>query len=394
MMSDVVLRRLIALAFTASGFSALAYQVAWQRVLTQAIGSDAVSVILIVTIFMASLGIGTEIARKLLARPNLHLASTYALIEVGIGLYGLISLPLLRVANGLWASYGWNSLIADSALNFILLAPPIIGMGMTTPLIVQLAKRRLDDLGRVTGLLYGLNILGAALGAIITGLVLIEAVGLQGTVIIAAAINLGIAAVLFMLLRGNSSQSVSQVSMSVVARIKWPYVVSAVLFGFGTLAIQIIMFRVLINYFTMATVVFPMVLGAYLLLMASGQALGGRLADRYHAHLPTLLCALFAMGSILVLLSLRFPPAWAALWGIPSFTTFNGSLIQSTHPHLIGDPNPWIVFAFSVVFMAAVVAWSALFPVMLRLVTVTVDQAGATFARLYALYTVGNVYPS
>ena len=169
-MNDRALRILIATAFTASGFSALANQVTWQRVLTQAIGSDAISTVLVVTIFMASLGIGSEIARKVLERSALNLAVTYALIEAAVGLYGLASIPILRSVNNWWAGLGPSSLLADSALNFVLLAPPVIGMGMTTPLIIQLAKRRLDDLGRVTGTLYGLNILGASIGAIFTGL--------------------------------------------------------------------------------------------------------------------------------------------------------------------------------------------------------------------------------
>lgn len=384
------LRIALAIAFTASGFSALAYQVAWQRVLTQAIGSDSVSTVLIVTIFMASLGIGSEIARKLLQRPGRNLAVTYALIEAAVGLYGLVSIPLLRGVNGWWATLGPSSLIADSAINFLLLAPPIIGMGMTTPLIVQLAQKRLEDLGSVTGTLYGLNIAGAGLGAVATGLVLIELIGLSGTTVVAAAINLAIAAALYGLLKGETS--VGKVDTTTHADlVRFGPAMAAVAFGFGTLAMQIALFRVLTNYFTMATIVFPIVLAAYLSLMAAGQAIGGRLADRYAAALPALIAALFAAGAALLLFALRFPPAWAASIGALSFTSFNGSLIQNDFPDLIGDPRPGVVLLFSLVFMMSVVAWSALFPVMLRLVTTASEGAGRSFARLYSLYTIGNV---
>jgi spermidine synthase len=59
---------LIAVAFAASGFSALAYQTAWQRVLTQVIGSDSISAVLTVVMFMIWLAVGSEVARRLLSR--------------------------------------------------------------------------------------------------------------------------------------------------------------------------------------------------------------------------------------------------------------------------------------------------------------------------------------
>lgn len=159
-MTSRTLRRLIAVAFTASGFSALAYQVAWQRVLTQVIGSDAISVVFVVTIFMICLGIGAELARRFLSKSHAPLALIYAAIEICVGLYGLLSIPLLRTANSWWATLGPSSVEMDAALNFLLLAPPVIGMGMTTPLIIHLARDRIDNLGRTVGWLYGLNILG------------------------------------------------------------------------------------------------------------------------------------------------------------------------------------------------------------------------------------------
>lgn len=389
-MDKLPIRRALGLAFTASGFSALAYQVAWQRALTQSIGSDAVSVVLVVTIFMACLGLGSELSRRFLRRSRANLAVTYATIEVAVGAYGLVSIPILRVVNAWSAGLGGDSIVFDTVINLAVLAPPVIGMGMTTPLIVQLAKRSLDDLGQVVGSFYGLNILGAAVGALMTGLVLIETVGLQGTTVIAGGINIAIGLGLGWLLRGSGAP-VTEGGAGSTGRISWPVALAAVAFGFGTLAIQISLFRILANYFTMATVVFPVVLCVYLLLMAAGQLVGGRLADRYPTKLPNVAAWLFAAGAALLLMVLRFPPAWAASIGALNFTTFNGALIYGTHPQLIGDPNPIAVFVFSSFLLLAVVPWAALFPVMLRHVTRRVEDAGQQFAWLYSLYTVGNV---
>jgi spermidine synthase len=165
---------------------------------------------------------------------------------------------------------------------------------------------------------------------------------------------------------------------------------ASIAFGFCTLALQIVFFRVLSNYFTMSTVVFPLVLGVYLLLMSAGQAVGGRLADRYPGKLSALIFSLFLVGALSLVFAMRFPTALAIAVGALRFTSFNGQLLDQ-HQNLLGDPNPVVVLAFSTVFMLGVVAWSALFPVMLRLVTLDIRHAGKQFAALYTFYTLGNV---
>lgn len=386
---------MFAVAFTLSGFSALAYQIAWQRVLTQVIGSDAVSVVLTVSLFMIWLGVGAELARRLLPRIRDRAGLTYAAIETVVGITGISSIPILRAANRLVASAGYESLFLDIVLNVLLLAVPVIGMGMTTPFIVEIAKHRLENLGRTIGRFYGLNILGAAMGALVTGLVLIEIAGLFGVTVIAAALNLVIGASVFFALRKSGIRTLrdtgSLSGTSAPAAVQWKFRIAAVMFGFGTIALQIIYFRILSNYFTLSVIVFPAVLCGYLALMASGQMVGGRLADRYPTKLPAVAAALFVAGSLCLLAAMRFPPAWAAELGVLTFTSFNGQLVSDTFPNLIGDPSPLLVLLFSLVFMIAVVFWTALFPLTLRLMTRDITHAGDRFATVYALYTIGNV---
>jgi spermidine synthase len=392
---------LFALAFTLSGFAALAYQIAWQRVLTQVIGSDAISAVLVVAVFMVWLGVGSEIARRLLPRVGNRAGEAYAVLETIIGIAGIASIPALRSANAWLAAAGGDWLVADVMLNLLLLAIPVIGMGMTTPLIVEVAKNQLSDLGRTVGRFYGLNILGAAVGALLTGLVLIELIGLSGVTILAACLNIGVGISVIMALKGReamqpaSSEAGRAQRMAAKATLSIPiaarYRLAAVMFGFGTLALQIVFFRVLSNYFTMSVIVFPAVLCAYLLLMSAGQIVGGRLADRFPGKLETVVAGLFAAGALTLLAALRFPPEWAARIGALAFTDFNGQLIRDLYPALIGDPVPHVVLLFSGMFMLAVLLWSALFPVMLRLVTRDISEAGAQFAGLYSLYTLGNV---
>ncbi|MDP1723744.1 MAG: hypothetical protein Q8L85_03490 [Alphaproteobacteria bacterium] len=379
-----------AIALFLSGCAALAYQVAWQRALTQIIGSDAISMVLVVTIFMICLGVGSELAKFLVARSERQALILYILIETGVGIYGVFSIPLLRTAN--FVMGGGDSLVFDFMLNLILLAIPIIGMGLTTPLIVHIAKQKLQNIGRTAGALYSWNIAGAAIGAVLTGLVFMEATGLIGTTRIAAALNFVAALIAFGALASTKKHSSANVAPKLVkTSIPLGAATAAVLFGFGTLAIQMIFFRILSSYLTLSTIVFPVMLCSYLCLMAFGQWVGGQLADRYHDRLPSVVVCLFAIGAILFLAALRFPPDWAAPLQALRFSSFNGQLIAADYPQLVGDPSPIVVFLFSLFLMIAVVPWSGLFPVMFRLITTRVEEAGNRFARMYTLYTVGNV---
>lgn len=391
-------RRRFAGALLLSGFAALTYQVAWERVLSQIIGSDAVSVTLVVTIFMICLGLGSWLSGRLVERQPARAIRFYALIEVVVGLYGVLSIPLLRRVNEQFAG---GSLGRDFALNLLLLAPPIIGMGLTTPLIVHVAKQQLQNVGRTVGALYGCNIAGAAIGSAVTGLVLVEAVGLTGSTRIAAGLNVAAALVAVSALRsagpGESIEpepaAVPEVApaLGTPARVPRPAAVAAVCFGFGTLAIQVLFFRVLSNYLTLSPIVFPMLLCAYLCLMSIGQWVGGALADRFATRLVAVVAGLFAVGSVLFLGALRFPDSWAAALGAFRFSSFNGQLVARDYPQLIGDPNPFTVFFFSLLLMVSVIAWAGLFPVMFRVITQRIEDAGNRFASMYTLYTVGNV---
>lgn len=381
---------LLIVAFFSSGFASLSYQAAWQRVLTQVIGSDSVAMVLTVVIFMVWLGVGASLARLVLIRTRVGAVRLYACAELGVAVSAVLSIPILRSVNGWFATQGIESVFADFALNLVLLAVPVTAMGMTTPLVVEAAKHTIEDLGRTVGTYYGINIVGAAAGSLLTGLALIELLGLQGVTFLAAATNAAIAVAVWGVFRNTSSMDIAVSRGS--SRFPLSLMVSAVLFGFGTLALQVIFFRVLSNYFTLSSIVFPLVLAAYLLLMAAGQWVGGRLADRWPDRLESVIVGLVAVGAILLTLALRLPPGWVAWTGALRFTSFNGQLLsEGSRASLVGDPSPLTVVLFSLVLMAAVLPWSAVFPVFLRLVTRRIADAGTQFALLFSLYTMGNV---
>src|SRR5512134_2764487 len=91
--SSVVLT-LLSVVFFLSGFSALLYQVVWQRLLTLYYGVGAVSITVIVSVYMLGLGggalIGAALAERVIRRIRL-----YAFVELAIACFGVLSLPFL-----------------------------------------------------------------------------------------------------------------------------------------------------------------------------------------------------------------------------------------------------------------------------------------------------------
>jgi len=72
--------------FVLSGFSALLYQVVWQRALFAIYGINVESVTVIVTAFMLGLGVGSLVGGEVSKRPSRPALLLFSLVELGIGL--------------------------------------------------------------------------------------------------------------------------------------------------------------------------------------------------------------------------------------------------------------------------------------------------------------------
>lgn len=171
--------------FFVGGMPALMYQVTWQRVLTLYFGVDIYSTSVTVATFLLGLGVGSLLGGWLAdrtTRPALH----YASIEILMGAFGLASVPLFaRVGNWLGGSPLATVIVAD----FALLLVPTTLMGMTLPLMCRVVIRDAATIGRHLSWLYGVNTLGAATGALVSGYALIGLFGLDGTTRLAAGLN-------------------------------------------------------------------------------------------------------------------------------------------------------------------------------------------------------------
>jgi predicted MFS family arabinose efflux permease len=186
------------LLFFVSGAAALIYQVCWQRLLFESIGVDMDSVTIIVSTFMLGLGVGSLAGGELADRYPERTLEMFALAELATALFGFCSPTLIRSMGGVAVHY---SAAAIAAINFGLLLIPTMLMGATLPILVTRTVRLYRNLGVSVGILYCSNTLGAALGAAVTGLVILYYIGLAATVDVAAILNIAVAALAWISLR-------------------------------------------------------------------------------------------------------------------------------------------------------------------------------------------------
>jgi predicted membrane-bound spermidine synthase len=186
---------LLLAVFALSGVAALTYQVCWQRLLFSAFGVDTESVTIIVSTFMLGLGCGALLGGKLADRYNDRIIELFIASELGIALFGFFSSGVIALVGD---SFVDASLPMIAIVNFLLILLPTTLMGATLPMLVAHLFRRSANVGVSIGGLYLVNTLGAAAGALATGIVLFIYLTLDQAIYIAVCCNLMVATLTFL----------------------------------------------------------------------------------------------------------------------------------------------------------------------------------------------------
>jgi len=133
-------------------------------------------------------GIGSYLSKRL-KKPELGFAASLTCLGVS-GIFYLpwmelwLSNPAVQIFplfNGLMKDMGFNNWIANLSLchSFIFFILPSILMGIGFPLAIQSWSKYGHGVGQTTGTVYGVNAIGAVLGGLITGFLLIPWIGVQ-----------------------------------------------------------------------------------------------------------------------------------------------------------------------------------------------------------------------
>ena len=179
--------------FVMSGAAGLIYEIVWSRQLVLIFGNTTQAVAAILTGYFAGMAIGNLVGGRLADRVRSGLR-LYAALELLLVLVVLITPSLFAAVRGVYG-LAYSLLEEDrlllGAIRFglalLALAPATILMGATLPSLTRHLARRAADLGDVFGRLYAANTVGSMVGAIVAGFILIEILGLTGSLLVGAA---------------------------------------------------------------------------------------------------------------------------------------------------------------------------------------------------------------
>lgn len=293
------------LLFFFSGASALLYQVVWQRMLSTIFGVTVYATSTVLAAFMAGLALGGVLGGRAADRMRRPLL-LFAAAEAGIGVAGLATPWALLLAEQAYAALQASSPLGFAGLtaarffcSFLVLLVPTTLMGTTLPAMAAALPRRPEGLRSRLAALYGVNTLGACAGTLAAGYVLIGGLGLNGTLRVAAAANLAVAAAGLLLAFGpRRERPPAEQAEAPAGRTLSPAQGRVLLAAFAAsglvaLGLEVVWFRMLLAYLPTTTYAFTTMLATVL----AGIALGGLLAARRSkadgelARLGTLLAA-------------------------------------------------------------------------------------------------------
>jgi predicted membrane-bound spermidine synthase len=316
-------RHLFFLIFTLSGFSGLIYESIWSHYLKLFLGHAAYSQTLVLAIFMGGMSFGAWLTSRMGGRIK-NMILTYALVEATVGIIALFFHPLFVMLT----NWGYDSVIPaigtgetvklfQWALAAAMILPQSILLGSTFPLMSSGIIRRFPDHpGKTLAFLYFTNSLGAAIGVLVSGFVLIEWVGLPGAVTVAGILNLVVALIVAPLAMGKIGSVAPEtgpalpsdappVAEKKIDALTISFFICAFGTGFASFLYEIGWIRMLTQVLGAATHSFELMLSAFILGLAIGGYLIRKRIDSLTDELKTLglvqlIMAAMALGTVLI----------------------------------------------------------------------------------------------
>ena len=393
----------IAVLFFISGATALIYQVGWLRSLLLIFGSTAFAVSTVLTSFMAGLAAGSWAVGRWIDRQARPLA-VYGALEVAIGVYAL-AVPYMLDAleplyRGLWVTLQPPThvfALMRFALGFAVLFVPTAMMGGTLPVLARFAAGTPRNVVGSVGALYGINTLGAFLGTMLSGFLLLPTYGLSRTLHVAAAVNIGVG-LLALALAWRAGEQAREADSDVVvvgtgedfqpqprsARSARRLVAGAfAVTGLAALTLEVAWTKVLTLVIGPSVYAFSLMLAAFLAGLGLGSAIFSWAIARFRWSGVKPFVVLSAVAGLLAFVTTlafhRLPFLYAAL-----FQRWNA----------VADPG--VIFAIGLllsglVMLPAALAMGGLFPAALEAFGLSPGAAGRAVGGLYAANSGGAI---
>ena len=377
----------LAVAFLVSGAAGLIHEVVWVRLLGFVFGVSELAMATVLAAFMGGLALGSWLIGMRSASIADH-RRTYARLEIAIGCAALL-LPFLFAAlepayAALWRRFHF-SFAVFSVIRFVLagavLLGPTILMGATLPVLS-------DHLARVEGrriapeILYALNLAGAVGGVALAGFVLMPAIGVWGTIVVGALLNVGVGVAVLMMPPTAEHAPAAAIAETRAVSAPRLIVLAAFLSGTLSLATQVAWTRVLTLVVGSTTYAFTTVLVVYLLALGAGGAWAARRGARGTAVGTDLAVAHLVSGLGLV----------AAVWAVNRLPYWYLRLYAVWPPAAdFGGVARGLVLAAAMLLIPVVAAGTVLPLALVAAVPRGAPGTGAAVGRLYATNTLGAI---
>ena len=399
--------------FFASGFAGLVYEILWIREFSFILGNSVYTISTVLAAYMAGLALGSRLAGKFAARLSRPLL-LYSALEAGIGLAGLI---IYRMFHSVVKDLGPIGVINGATIipflqrfgiSFAILVVPTALMGATLPMLARQADRGGEKSGMITGLLYGVNTLGAAVGCFVTGFFLIRLLGTEQTNNVAVGLNLGVAllALILAMFSRESPPSPSgdltpeipaepEIEMAVVRRaVVHPagfsagtaqFMLFAILVsGMTSMAYELLYFRLLSYFVGNRVYASTTMITVFLLGMGAGSAVAGKIVDRLRNEVSIFSALQVITGIFAVSMAVYFPD-------VLDFIRYRESLLKMSEPWQFAAVR---IFETAAILGIPALAFGAMFPCAIRYLNRGPGGISSATGRVYAWNTAGCIIGS
>ena len=278
--------------FLLSGLAGLIYEVMWMRSFSLVFGSTNRAAAAVLASFFGGLALGSLLGARLANRRSASLwrygvaeiavAGGALLVEVWLGVFREAYSTLYQSSLG----SGWTMTACKLLLAFVAMGLPCVAMGTTLPLITRAIVTAPGHLGRRVGVAYALNTLGATTGVLLAGFVLPPVIGTTNSVYLAVAVNLliGVAAI-WLSLRARRSMALADAAEAAEAsppaqRADKGLLLVVAVSGFGTLALEVLYTRLIVNVTDSSVFSFALMLAMFLVCLAVASLLVSWWIDR------------------------------------------------------------------------------------------------------------------
>jgi len=366
-----------------SGAFAIVYQTIWFRQLSLTLGSTSFALTIILTTFMAGLGIGSLLFGKI--ADKFEPRTCYQILEFGIGSFALLSLFLISPVNIIYKSIS-NTFIENHTLltifsffvSFLFIIIPTIFMGGTMPVAVKYLSLNQNVKGKEISFFYWINTLGSAFSAILMPLFLMPKFSLFFLLKISAIGNFLICSFVFLL--PTYKKIKKSLEEKETSSVPIPPLIAFFLSGTASLAIETLWNRHLIIVFGGSIYTFGFILGVYLIGIVFGSFIFSFLKKRYKP-LSLYFWSLF-FSSLFILISQFFLPKISFLQ-LYLFSLFGSSFFSYHFSNII------ILFIF---VFPVTLSFGIAFPSAIDGLTDKIKDLGEKIGLLYFINSIGTAF--